>query len=107
MKQLLTLLLFVFSTVAFANANKQVLPSPPAENYQNINTSTKKAVKSVKDDETASKIIATKEVQQKEKLQKGTTTKLCNNSETSHVGLSGYFVDFVHETNVKLVKLFM
>lgn len=107
MKQLLTLLLFVFGTAAFANAKEQVSPTPPAESYQNINTSTKKAVKSVKDDEAASKIVAPKEVQQKEKLQKGTTTKLCNNSETSHVGLSGYFVDFVHETNVKLVKLFI
>ncbi|MNK16389.1 hypothetical protein D3C87_345530 [compost metagenome] len=107
MKQLLTLLLFVFGTAAFANSNEQVSPSPSGESYQNINTSAKKAVKSVKADEATAKATAPKDIQQKERLQKGTTTKLCNNTEGSHIGLSGYFVDFVHETNVKLVKLFM
>lgn len=103
MKQLLTLLLLVFGSAAFAATKPQVAPVPTVESRQNAIVDTKKAApKVVKTQE-----HTTKETRNKEKSAKGTTTKFCNNLEGSTLGLSEYFVNLVHDSNVKLVKLFM
>jgi hypothetical protein len=110
MKQLLTLLLLVLGTVAFANNKEQSTPSPSAaESHQIIDTCTKKInPKAQKNNETETKNTTLKEeAPQKEKTPKGVPAKACKSVEASGLGLSGYFVDFVHESNIKLVKLFL
>lgn len=105
MKQLLTLLLFVFGTAAFANNNKDV--APPTSPVENNVCTKKEGAKTAKAHEAVVKNAVQKDVQQKEKVQKRNTTKPCNSVEGSSLGLSGYFVDFIHDSNVKLVKLFI
>jgi len=98
MKQLLTLLLLVLGTTAFANTDKNTDPKPTTEGQEV--TACKKA-KTAKFQETVAKPAV---APQKERQRSG-TTKACTTAEKPGFGISGYFVDFVHTSNVKLVKL--
>lgn len=102
MKNLLTLLLLVLGTAAFANTDKNTEPKPAVENHE-ANTCKKTACKPAKIQENAAKPAA---VTQKEQRRSG-TTKACTTAEKSGFGISGYFADFVHTSNVKLVKLLL
>lgn len=104
MKQLLTLLLLVFGSAAFASVKPQAAPVPTVESRQNTFIDTKKTPpKTTKVQENTTKEIR----HNREKPAKANTAKFCNNLEGSTLGLSEYFVDFVHDSNVKLVKLLM
>ena len=100
MKNVLTLLLLVLGTSAFANTGKNTEPKPVVENHET--TACKKAAcKPAKALETT---VARPASHSKEKHQPG-TTKTCTTVEKASFGISGYFVDFIHNSNVKLVKL--
>lgn len=98
MKNVLTLLLLVLGTSAFANTGTTE-PKPAVENHETTNK--KAACKPVKAQETAA---AKPAAGHKEKHGPG-TTKTCTTVEKASFGISGYFVDFIHNSNVKLVKL--
>lgn len=103
MKQLLTLLLLVFGSAAFAATKPQVTPVPTVESRHNTISDTKKTPqKTARTQESTAK-----EPRQKEKPAKGNTAKFCNNMDGSTLGISEYFVSLVHDSNVKLVKLLM
>ncbi len=99
MKKVLTLLLIVLGTSAFANNGKNTEPKPAVEN-QEATAAKKAACKAVKAQEATAKPATS----QKEKHQPG-TAKTCTTVEKAPFGISGYFVDFIHNSNVKLVKL--
>lgn len=103
MKQLLTLLLLVFGSAVFAATKPQVAPVPTVESHQNTIVDTKKTAQKV----TKTQESTTKEPRQKDRSAKEHTSKFCNNLEGSTLGLSEYFVDFIHDSNIKLVKLLM
>lgn len=100
MKQLLTLLLLLLGTAAFANTDKNTEPKPGNETTEV--TTKKTTAKAAK----AQDITKPATVTQKEQRSSG-TTKTCTTAEKSGFGISGYFVDFVHNSNVKLVKLLL
>lgn len=97
MKNLLTLMLLVLGTAAFANTDKNTEPKPASETHE-TSVCRKTAAKQTKAQETATKPAATKE-------KSNGTTKACTTAEKNPFGLTGYFVDFVHRSNVKLVNL--
>ena len=99
MKQLLfTLFFMACSATAFANSD-HTLPPPNTEPVKE-NTAAKK----VKMQEPhAAKTTAVQPA--KENHKKPSTEKLC--AESSRFGISAYFVDFVHTSNLKLVKLLL
>lgn len=99
MKQLLTILLLVFGSAAFAASKSQVTPVPTVENRHNTITDIKKTPQKV----ARTQESTTKEPRQKEKAPK----KFCSNMDGSTLGISEYFVSLVHDSNVKLVKLLM
>lgn len=102
MKNLLTLALLVLSTVAFANTEKNTEPKPAPETHETTGCR-KVAAKQAKAQETSAK-PATAATNQKEYRSNG-TTKVCTTAEKSTFGLTGFFVDFVHRSNVKLVNM--
>ncbi|MCO6146847.1 hypothetical protein [Flavobacterium sp. NRK1] len=107
MKQLLTLLLLVFGTAAFANTDEPVSP-PSAEGHETTVTSCHKtAAKTVKTQETATSSSVKDANIEKEKPRRAGTTKTCTTVERTSLGISGLFVNFVHKTNVKLVNLLL
>ncbi|MHA3789871.1 hypothetical protein ACX0HA_16810 [Flavobacterium hauense] len=102
MKNLLTLLLLVLGTSAFANTEKNTEPKSSAEGHETTITK-KTAAKTAKVQEAAIKPAATT-ASQKEYHTNG-TSKACTTAEKSAFGITGYFVDFVHRSNVKLVNM--
>lgn len=101
MKQLLTLLLLVLSASAFANTDKNTEPKPAVESHESVCKKT--APKAVKAQETAVKPAATTNAKSYQPA--NGTTKVCTTAEKSTFGITGYFVDFVHRSNVKLVNM--
>ena len=102
MKQLLTLLLLVLGTSAFANTEKNTEPKPATETHE-ATVCKKTAVKPAKVQEnTVAKPAAA--TPQKAYHNNG-TSKACTTAEKSAFGITGYFVDFVHRSNVKLVNM--
>jgi hypothetical protein len=101
MKQLLTLLLLVLGTSVFANTDKNTDPKPVTEGHET--TACKKAAaKPAKVQETA----VTKPAATTQKAYNNTgTSKACTTAEKSAFGITGYFADFVHRSNVKLVNM--
>lgn len=100
MKNLLTLALLVLGTAAFANTEKNTEPKPAPEIHETTGCK-KAAAKQAKVQETSAKPAT---ASQKEYRNNG-TTKACTTAEKSTFGLTGYFVDFVHRSNVKLVNM--
>lgn len=100
MKNLLTLLLLVLGTSAFAYTEKNTEPKPAAETHD-ATACKKTASKSAKVQETVAKPAT---APQKEYRTNG-TSKACTTAEKSAFGITGYFVDFVHRSNVKLVNM--
>lgn len=101
MKQLLTLLLFVLGTSAFANTDKNTEPKPATEAHETA-ACKKAAAKPAKVQETA----VTKPAATTQKAYHNTgTSKACTTAEKSAFGITGYFADFVHRSNVKLVNM--
>lgn len=102
MKQLLTLLLFVLGTSAFANTEKNTEPKSAAETHETVCKKT--APKAVKVQETVAKPAV---AAPKEHHPASGTTKACTTAEKTAFGISGYFADFVHRSNVKLVNMLL
>ncbi len=101
MKQLLTLLLFVLGTSAFAYTEKNTEPKPATENHE-TSACKKTAAKPAKVQETA----VTKPAAAPQRVSNSNgASKACTTAEKSAFGLTGYFVDFVHRSNVKLVNM--
>jgi len=104
MKNLLTLLLLVLGTAAFANADEQTAPSV----YGHETTAKKEGTKTLRFQETESTVKqAQKENPVKEKPHKSRTAKSCTTLDKSPFSISEYFVDFVHTSNVKLVNMLL
>lgn len=106
MKNLLTLLLLVLGTSAFANIDEQTTPAPSA--YSHENTAKKEGAKAVRlqETETTAKLTQ-KENTAKERHHKSRTAKSCTTLDKSPFSISGYFVDFIHTSNVKLVNMLL
>lgn len=100
MKQVLTLLLFMLGTAAFANNCDKSTP-PTTETHETKESKKNNAKQTVKSQD------AQKETLQREKPGREGTTKTCTTAEKAPLGLSGYVVDFVHNSNMKLVKLLL
>ncbi|MDV6169926.1 hypothetical protein R1T16_15925 [Flavobacterium sp. DG1-102-2] len=106
MKKVLTLLLLVVGSVAFANTDDA--PAPASENHETMGGSKKTICKALKTQETAKAAAEFKETEKKEKAHRPTATnKVCSTPERSSFGISGYFADFVHRSNVKLVNMLL
>lgn len=106
MKNLLTLLLLVLGTAAFANIDEQTAPAPSV--YGHETTAKKEGAKAVRFQETESTVKqAQKENPVKEKPHKSRTAKSCTTLDKSPFSISEYFVDFVHTSNVKLVNMLL
>lgn len=101
MKQVLTLLLFVLGTSAFAATGDEHTPPPSVETHETKECKKANARQNVKSQE------AQREPVQREKPKREGTTKTCTTAEKAPLGLSGYVVDFVHSSNMKLVKLLL
>lgn len=107
MKNLLTLLLLVLGTSAFANTDEQTAPAPSV--YNKHETSTKKEgakAARLQETETTAKQPQT-ENSTKERQHKTRTAKNCSTLDKSPFSISEYFVDFVHTSNVKLVNMLL
>lgn len=108
MKKVLTLLLLVVGSVAFANTDDTAAPAPCAENHETLGGSKKTLCKVLKTQEAAKAAAEVKETERKEKPHRPTATnKVCSTPERSSFGISGYFADFVHRSNVKLVNMLL
>lgn len=107
MKNLLTLLLLVLGTSAFANTDEQTAPVPSVYNNHEINAKKEaaKAVRLQESEPTAKQ--AQKENAAKERQHKTRTAKSCSTLDKSPFSISEYFVDFVHTSNVKLVNMIL
>jgi hypothetical protein len=107
MKKALTLFVFVLGTAAFANTDDSFYPVPTVDNHETLGT--KKGTGKIVKAQEPSKAPAFKEAEQpKEKPHKSTaTSKVCSTPERSTFGITGYFVDFVHKSNVKLVNMLL
>ena len=106
MKKLLTLLLLVLGTAAFANTDKQSEPSLSIEGHEiTVTIYQKTTPKTAKAQEAQASVK--EEPTEKEKPRRAGTTKTCTTVERTSLGISGLFVDFVHKTNVKLVNLLL
>ena len=107
MKKVLTLLLFVLGTAAFASTDPYA-PEQTVESHETGSCTKKAANKIVKAQEALKPTATFKEAEPKEKPHKSAgTAKACTTPERSTFGISGYFVDFVHRSNVKLVNMLL
>lgn len=106
MKNLLTLLLLVLGTAAFANTDEQT--APVSSVYNRETTVKKEGAKTAKLQETENTAKqAQKENTTKERQHKTMTAKSCTTLDKSPFSISEYFVDFVHTSNVKLVNMLL
>jgi len=106
MKNLLTLLLLVLGTSAFANFDEQTAPAPSA--YSHATTAKKEGAKAVKVQETETTAKQNqKENTVKERQHKTSTAKSCTTLDKSPFSISEYFVGIVHTSNVKLINMLL
>lgn len=99
MKQLFIVLLLVLGSAAYANNNEGIVPPP---NTDQETVTSKKITAKPRIVETA-KPVMQKEAHDKVPARKADTAKECS----SRFGITEYFVDIVHHSNVKLVKLLL
>ncbi len=99
MKQLFILLLLVLGSAAYANNNEGIVPPP---NTDQETVTSKKITAKPRIAEPA-KPVMQKETHDKMPARKTATTNECS----SRFGITEYFVDIVHHSNVKLVKLLL
>jgi len=106
MKKLLILFFFLcLGSVAFANTTEKQLP-PPNTDPPTTETVAKKNAQKAKALETAQ--ATPREEQEKEPAcKKPVAKKECSSIDGSKFGISAYIVDFVHTSNIKLVKMLL
>lgn len=103
MKKLLIVLLFALGSAAYANDKDGIGIVPPPGTEEQETISAKKVSAKPKAEEVIAKPVTNKEQREKTHSKKTGTEKQCS----SRFGITEYFVDIVHHSNVKLVKLLL
>ena len=105
MKKLLILFFFLcLGSAAFANTTEKQL-SPPNTDPPTTETVAKKNAQKAKAQETVQ--ITVREEEKEQPAKKACQKKECNSVDGSKFGISAYIVDFVHNSNIKLVKMLL